>query len=184
MPALLLDSTGKPIPQYKNAAGTAFEAVRGASGAMDVNVKSLVALAAGTNKIGEVTVEPVAIYKYVASCSTYLETDVWTPAAGKSIVLKGLRIQNFTTIVSDVATGLATDVDAIVDVLADASIIMSLVLPSKQVISDATDKIFVQTPFGSEMINFGEGLQLPADAVLSVDSSAEDVTISAWGYEV
>jgi hypothetical protein len=54
MADLLVDSQGRPVPQYLGAVSGAMEAQKGAGGAMYVAV--LVALPAGTNKIGSVDV--------------------------------------------------------------------------------------------------------------------------------
>lgn len=52
MAILIKDDNGVPAPQYLNAGGSAYEALRGASGAMSVAVAA--ALPAGSNSIGTV----------------------------------------------------------------------------------------------------------------------------------
>ena len=192
MPSILLDSTGKPIPQYKNAAGTAFEAVRGANGAMDINVKSNIATPAGTNVIGkiqpidtnDVPFQMATIYKRVATCNTYAETDIWVPTAGKKIILKGIRLQNYTTVEDTVLGGIDTEDTPFIDICADANIIAQAALPPRHVLSDTTEKIFMLTQFSDETILFGEGLVLDIDQALNVVSDEANVTVNAWGYEI
>lgn len=192
MPAILLDSTGKPIPQYKNAAGTAFEAARGANGAIDINVKSNIATPAGTNVIGkiqpidenDVPFQMATIYRRVATCSPYTETDIWTPSAGKKIVLKGIRLQNYTTIEDTVIAGIDSEDTPFIDIRAATNIIAQVALPPRHILSDTTEKIFMLTQFSDETVLFGEGLVLDTDQALNVVSDETNVTVNAWGYEI
>lgn len=195
MPILLLDDNGKPIPQYKNAAGTAFEAVRGKNGGMDVNVLEAPAIAAGTNLIGKI--QPVdansypfglaTIYKYAGYCDTEDDTILWTPASGKRIVLKGIRLQNQTVVEHSVAEGLSENDYAYVDIQEDYHVIVSFYLAHRVIISEIDpygESHFLDTGYHQEVINFGEGLILGVDQPLTIYSDTTDVSVNAWGYEV
>lgn len=197
MASLVLDSGGKPAPQYKRDDGTAYEELKGSSGAMNVNVKELPTLVipelpVGANLIGKVklvdsaglTHEVSNIFKYVAACEVAANTNIWTPASGKSIVLKGIRLQNLTNAEASVATGLGTP-DAVVSIKSNTSVIGQVKLQGHHTLSDLTDKIYlVAGNFEAQTLDFGSGLVLPVDAVLYVLSDIANVTVSAWGYEV
>lgn len=151
----------------------------------DVDIASLPELPSGDNIIGKVKAEPLSnITKYLATCTASADTALWTPAAGKAIILKGLRIQNLTEAVGAVATGLGSP-NAIVDVKRDSTVIAKVKLQGKHFLSDTTEKIFSAFgDFGAETLSFGDGLVLSADEVISIYSDKEDVTVFAWGFEV
>ena len=177
MPALLLDSTGKPIPQYKNATGTAFEALRGANGGIDVNI-----ISGGGG--GESSPVVASIYKHVAELSHTATNDIWTPEAGKSIVLMGMKAQNYRTIAYTESGGITFGDTSTLAVLEEATMITQMILPARHIISNTTDDIYMVTPYSEKSFNFGSGLVLSVDAVLKVTVGHASIMFSAWGYEV
>lgn len=174
MPNLLLDLGGKPVPQYLNAGGTAFEELRGVSGAMNVNLKtSDVGLTALSNLI-----------KHVGSCNAGSNTTIWDPAAGNKIILQGLRIQNLTSATGSYAAGFGS-ADANVTVLRGATTIATLKLEGRHIINDTTNHLHVMAGgFDCREFDFGSGLELTDDEILYVLSDVATVTVTAWGYEV
>lgn len=54
MADLLLDDQGRPVPQHLDAAGTTYEALKGANNGLNANI--IAAIPAGTNNIGDVDV--------------------------------------------------------------------------------------------------------------------------------
>lgn len=203
MPNLVTDSNGIPSPQYLKRDGTAYEALRGADGRMDVNVVELASLPAGTNNIGKVNVlslpslpsganligkiqtEPTTtITKYLASCNALEDNILWSPESGRAIILKGIRIQNITEVVASVATGLGIP-DAIVTLKFGTTTVMTLRLQGKQFLSDTVEKIFIFAGnFEAETLLFGEGLKLAVDTPIKINPNQVSVTATAWGYEV
>lgn len=185
MAYLITDSGGKPVPQYKNVADTAFEEMRGTNGAIHTAPQSLPSIPAGSNLIGKVSLEPVPnIVKHLSSVTPDTDTALWEPAAGKSILLKGLIMQNLTEEEGSVASGLGAP-DASVIIKAGATPISTAKLLGHHVISDTVEKIFFTGgSFGLQTLMFGQGIKLNVDTSLFVHSSLANITITAWGYEV
>lgn len=203
MADLLLDDGGKPIPQYKNTAGTAFEAVRGAAGAMDVNVKNtslattLEELPAGTNMIGKVQLVDAASVAYKISDTIKAvnftgpdeDTPIWTPASGKRIVLKGLFVANYSIYVKGSLEEYDYEDGMVVYIMVNGSMqIVNIPVVHRQIILDLDPYNPGQSVLGGDYskitINFGEGVLLPIDGVLTAYCTTGEITVTAWGYEV
>lgn len=195
MATLLLDDNGKPIPQYKNAAGTAFEALRGANGGMDVNVLEAAAIAAGENIIGKVRViDSNGIAKNVSNITKAIQvftpntpTALWVPAEGKKIVLKGLIIQCGVLLEGSAEEGPSNEDTVLVGVFYTGM--------NPVAVYTTSAKQFLQgDPYGvpnaivgkyeREIFNYGDGIILDTDIPLAAFSSHADVSVVAWGYEV
>lgn len=197
MAILLLDDNGKPIPQYKNAAGDAFEALRGANGGMDVNVLNpLEEVPAGENIIGKVrNIDSNGVPKDISSVIKAIltftpdsPTTLWEPAEGKKIVLKGMIVQSRVLLEGSVEDGPSPNDVIEVGVftgMTEAPVGM-FVMSAKQFLEGG--------PYGtpSEIVgsyerafcNYGDGFVLEEDDSLVALSNRADVWIVAWGYEV
>lgn len=184
MPKLITDIAGVPSPQYLKRDGTAYEASRGEGGAFDANVVSMPALATGSNTIGKIQLDTANnIIRYLETCNVGSATTLWAPNTDKRIILKGIRIQNYTVETGSVASGLG-DPDATVELHRGSVPIMQVQLEGKHIISDTSDKIFlVGGSYGVTEMLFGDGLKLPVDAVLNIVATKADVTVTAWGFE-
>ncbi len=195
MADLLLDDSGKPIPQYKNAAGTAFEALRGANGGMDVNVLETPAIVAGENIIGKVRVidgngvsrNVSNITKAIQAFTPNTPTALWVPAEGKKIVLKGLIIQCGVLLEGSAEEGPSDEDTVLVGVFYTGM--------NPVAVYTTSAKQFLQgDPYGvpnaivgkyeREIFNYGDGIILDTDIPLAAFSSHADVSVVAWGYEV
>lgn len=190
MPALLLDSTGKPIPQYKNAAGTAFEALRGANGGMDVNVL------AGENIIGKVRViDGNGVSRNVSNITKAIQTFIpdtpttlWAPAEGKKIVLKGLIIQCRALLEGNAEEGPSNEDGVLVGVF------YGIEMNPVALFATSAKQFLQGDPYGvpnaivgkheREVFNYGDGIILDADTTLDAYSSHAEVYVIAWGYEL
>ena len=181
MPNLLTDTNGIPVPQYLNDAGSAYEAMRGVSGGIKVHVTSI---ADGDNTIGRTKNVPMSnAFHYLAAVVSGVDAPLWTPSAGKYIVLKGIRLQNLTKAVGSYASGLGSP-DLTVVIKVAAAIIAQVKLTGLHIISDTTNHVFMTGgDFSVQELLFNDGIKLPVDAVLSINADGTALTATAWGYE-
>jgi hypothetical protein len=115
---------------------------------------------------------PVSVNKTVTQTTAQTGSAIWTPAAGKSVVITSLQIQSYGTTAGTAIVWFGGSADTAYTRGTDFPIFDGEFAPS------ATNKPGVY-------ITFPTPVRGTADFVLRLTTTnAQSITVSVWGYEV
>ena len=168
-------SDANPLP-IEISDGTNLLAVDTAYADNETNTRNHLNVGANTQGFNGTTWDRVRSTTTTFKCATYTAaqtgTALWTPAAGKAVVVTSIQIQSYGTTAGTCAVWFGASADTAYTRGTDAPIFDGEFVPT------ATNK-------PGFAMNFPVGNRGTADYVLRVTTTnAQSVTVNVWGYEV